>query len=127
VFSFEKEETRMRPVDDSNVGSPDLATKPVEIRSHRKGDSVTIIVAGEIDLSTAGKLDAEIRHAEDTVIGQIVVDMTDLSFVDSTGLSVLLRASVRSRENGNRLSFVPSKHEAVTRLVALTGTGEMFD
>jgi anti-sigma B factor antagonist len=127
VFSFEKEETRMRPVDDSNVGSPDLATKPVEIRSHRKGDSVTIIVAGEIDLSTAGKLDAEIRHAEDTVIGQIVVDMTDLSFVDSTGLSVLLRASVRSREDGNRLSFVPSKHEAVTRLVALTGTGEMFD
>ena len=117
----------MRPVDDSNVGSPDLATKPVEIRSHQKGDSVTIIVAGEIDLSTAGKLDAEIRHAEDTVIGQIVVDMTDLSFVDSTGLSVLLRASVRSRENGNRLSFVPSKHEAVTRLVALTGTGEMFD
>ena len=94
----------MRPVDDSNVGSPDLATKSVEIRSHRKGDSVTIIVAGEIDLSTAGKLDAAIRHAEDTVIGQIVVDMTDLSFVDSTGLSVLLRASVRSRENGNRLS-----------------------
>ena len=117
----------MRPVDDSNAGSVELAVKPLEIKAHREADSITIALSGEMDLSTVGKLDAAIRNAEHTVIGQIVVDMTDLSFVDSTGLSVLLRASRRSREDGNRLSFVPSKHEAVTRLVALTETGEMFD
>jgi anti-sigma B factor antagonist len=117
----------MRPVHDSNVGSRDLAGKAAEIQSHRNGDSVTIIVSGEIDLSTAGTLDAAIRNAEKTVIGQIVVDMSDLSFLDSTGLSVLLRASVRNREDGNRLSFVSSKHEVVTKLLTLTGAGEMFD
>jgi anti-anti-sigma factor len=56
-----------------------------------------------------------------------VVDLSDLAFLDSSGLSVLLKASTRSREDGNRLSFVPSKHEIVTRLIAVTGTGEMFD
>ena len=117
----------MRPVDDSNTGSPDLTGKPLEIKAHREGDSITIALSGEMDLSTADKLDSAIRNAEDTVIGQIVVDMTDLSFVDSTGLSVLLRARVRSREDGNRLCFVPSRHEAVTRLLALTATGEMLD
>lgn len=117
----------MRPVDDPNAGSRELAGKPLEIKAHREGDSITIALSGEMDLSTVGKLDAAIRNAEDTVIGQIVVDMTDLSFVDSTGLSVLLSASRRNREDGDRLSFVPSKHEAVTRLVALTGTSEMLD
>jgi len=117
----------MRPVDNSNAGSPDLTGKPAEIQTQQDGDSVTITVHGEIDLSTADDLDAAIRDAEDTEIGQIVVDLSDLAFLDSSGLSVLLKASVRNREDGNRISFVPSKHEVVTRLVALTGTGEIFD
>ena len=117
----------MRPVDYSNAGSADLTGKPAEIQTQQDGDSVTITVHGEIDLSTADDLDAAIRDAEDTEIGQIVVDLSDLAFLDSSGLSVLLKASVRSREDGNRISFVPSKHEVVTRLIALTGTGEIFD
>jgi anti-sigma B factor antagonist len=117
----------MRPVDHSNAGSPDLTGKPAEIQTLQDGDSLTITVSGEIDLSMADDLDAAIRAAEDTQMGQIVVDMSDLAFLDSTGLSVLLKASVRSREDGNRISFVPSKHETVTRLIALTGTGEMFE
>jgi anti-sigma B factor antagonist len=117
----------MRPVDDSNTGSRDLAGKPLEIQAHQEGDSITIALSGETDLSTVHSLDAAIRRAEQTEAERIVLDLSDLSFVDSTGLSVLLRASRRSREDGNRLSFVPSKHEAVTRLVALTETGAMFD
>ncbi|HSD23517.1 MAG TPA: STAS domain-containing protein [Solirubrobacterales bacterium] len=118
----------MRPVDDLNLGSRDLTGKPAEIRTQRDGDSLTITVCGEIDLSTADDLDGAIRDAEDDrEIGRIVVDLSDLAFLDSSGLSVLLKASLRSREDGNRLSFVPSKHEIVTSLIALTGTGEMFD
>ena len=90
----------MRPVDDSNAGSLELAVKPLEIQGTPEGDSITIALSGEMDLSTVGELDAAIRNAEHTVIGQIVVDMTDLSFVDSTGLSVLLRA--RPAEQGGR-------------------------
>jgi anti-sigma B factor antagonist len=117
----------MRPIDDSNVGSPDLTGKPAEIQTHLDSDSVTITVSGEVDVSAADKLDAAIRAAFETEIGQIVVDLSDLSFLDSVGLSVLLQASVRSRQNGNPLSFIPSKHEAVTRLLALTETAEKFD
>lgn len=117
----------MRRDDGSNASSPDMRGKPADIESKREGDAVTVAVAGEIDLSTADQLDAAIREAEKTETNRIVVDLSDLSFVDSTGLSVLLEASQRSRRNGNRLSFVPSKHEAVTRLFALTCTTEMFE
>jgi anti-sigma B factor antagonist len=101
--------------------------KPVAIKSNRKGDSVIVAVAGEIDLSTADQLDGAIRQAEKTEISRIVVDLSAMSFIDSTGLSVLLEAIKRTRMDGNRLSFVPSKHEAVTRLLALTDTKEMFE
>ena len=110
-------------------GSSSLETsgKPAEIEAKREGDSLTVAVAGEIDLSTADQLDAAIRDAEKTETNRIVVDLSALYFIDSTGLSVLLDAIKRSRRDGNRLSFVPSKHEGVTRLFALTGTTEMFE
>ena len=104
-----------------------MTGKSGEIDTRRGGESVTVAVAGEIDLSTAGELDAAIRAAEETELSRIVVDLSDLSFIDSTALEVLLRASIRHRENGNRLSFVPSKHDSVTMLIALTCTEEMFE
>lgn len=111
----------------SNASSPETSGKPAEIEAKREGDSLTVAVAGEIDLSTADQLDAAIRDAEKTETNRIVVDLSALYFVDSTGLSVLLDAIKRSRRDGNRLSFVPSKHEGVTRLFALSGTTEMFE
>jgi anti-anti-sigma factor len=104
-----------------------MTGKPGEIDTRREGECVTVAVAGEIDVSTAGELDAAIREAEEGEISRIVVDMSELYFIDSTALEVLLRASIRHREDGNRLSFVPSKHDSVTTLIALTCTTEFFE
>ncbi len=117
----------MRPVDDSNAGSRVLAGKPLEIETEREGDSITIALSGEMDLATVDRLELAIRRAEGTDVGRIVLDLSELSFLDSTGLSVLLAANARHREDGNRLTFIPSKHEAVTRVLALTDTTEMFE
>jgi anti-sigma B factor antagonist len=117
----------MQHDDGSNASSPDMSGKPAAIKSKREGDSVTVAVAGELDLSTAAHLATAIRDAEQTEVNRIVVDLSALSFVDSTGLSVLLEAIKRTRSDGNRLSFVPSKHEAVTRVLALTDTTELFE
>jgi len=117
----------MRRDDGSTAIAPDMWGKPADIKSKCEGDSVIVAVAGEIDLSTADQLDGAIRDAEETEISRIVVDLSALSFIDSTGLAVLLEAIKRTRRDGNRLSFVRSKHEAVTRLLALTDTTEMFE
>jgi anti-sigma B factor antagonist len=85
----------MRPVDESNLGSPDLTGTPADIRTHRDGDAVIITASGEIDLSTANRLEAAIRDAEETDIGRIVLDMSELSFLDSSALNVLLQASLK--------------------------------
>jgi anti-sigma B factor antagonist len=95
----------------------------IEFTTVRDGDSAAILLTGELDLASADELDARIRDVEETDIGQIILDLSEVTFIDSTGLSVLLDAKKRS--NG-RLSVRRSNHEAVTRLLELTGTTEML-
>jgi anti-sigma B factor antagonist len=62
------------------------------LTSRRDADTVTVAVGGVVDLSTADLLEREIVAAvssdDDTAI---VVDLTDVTFMDSAGISVLLK------------------------------------
>jgi anti-anti-sigma factor len=62
------------------------------VSSHRVGSSEVIEVAGELDLATAPKLE-EVLDRMLVIPHEIVVDVTGLTFVDSSGLRLLLRAS----------------------------------
>ena len=111
----------MRPSSDP-PGNGDRRRRPLQIRNTRDRDpvgTVAIELDGELDLTSAEELDTAIRDAEEMDIGWIVVDLSDVSFIDSTGLSVLLQAKKRS---DGRLSCIPSNHEAVSWLLELTGT-----
>ena len=111
------------PAPQAPLPVPDLTGKPLEIKSSQDGDSLVINVSGELDLATAADVDGVIRDVEETDIGRIVVDLSDLSFVDCAGLKTLLAAKFRS---DGRLAFLPPRHESVTRLLDLTGTAEML-
>src|SRR5258706_10631574 len=62
----------------------------------------TIRLAGELDLACAHELREALRGLE----GDAVLDCSELSFVDSTGLSVLLGAHRRFEAEGDRLRLV---------------------
>jgi anti-anti-sigma factor len=100
-----------------------LSERPFEVATRRDEDSAFIVLSGELDLTGTDKLEAAIRNAEEGDTPRIIVDLTAITFVDSTGLSVLLDAKRRS--NG-RLHITPSEHDAVTRLLELTGTTEIL-
>jgi anti-sigma B factor antagonist len=112
--------------EDPQIRSPDPGW-PLEIRTARAGDSVTIGISGEIDIGSADILKAVIRKAEQTDAARIVVDLSDLWFLDSSGLEVLFRANSRDRQDSGRLSFIPSKHEDVQKLLAITGLSEFLE
>jgi anti-sigma B factor antagonist len=65
---------------------------------------ILIRVKGEVDLSNApASRRRSTRRATRRPAGPIVIELSGLEFIDSTGLSVLIAATRRSRENGNRL------------------------
>lgn len=96
------------------------------IRTRLESNATIIAVSGELDLASADQLDRAIRNAEESETGWIVIDLDDLSFMDSMSLNMLLQAHRRSSENGNRLRFICSRHEQVTRLLSITDTTEVF-
>src|SRR5829696_8649953 len=98
-----------------------------EVQSVQVGDDLRILVSGELDLDSADELDEAIRVAEKATEGAIVVDLTNLRFMDCIGLSMLLKAHARSRHDGSRTRLLPSKYDAVRQLVAVTGSSRIFN
>jgi anti-sigma B factor antagonist len=86
---------------------------------------VLIVVLGELDLATAQDLWilAEPRLAPDTLV---VVDVSQVPFIDSSGLRVLLQAAHRSQETGATFR-VAAPTSAVSRVVEMAGVGPQLD
>jgi len=81
----------------------------------------TIAVGGELDLATARELEQEIEAAEQSDARQIVVDMTALTFIDSTGVALLVHAIKHSQQNGDRLRIRRCDAVGVRRVLEMTG------
>ena len=92
---------------------------------HDAGDRV-IRVGGELDLATVPTLEEELEAAISGPSEQVVVDLSDLEFIDSTGIAVLVRAMVDG-DGESRLRFVPSRAEAVSRVLDVTGVAERME
>lgn len=76
------------------------------LSSRRDGDRHTLAPAGELDLATAHEVDAELQRIAASDARAIVLDLSALAFIDSTGIRLTVRADERSRANGNRLALI---------------------
>jgi anti-sigma B factor antagonist len=90
-------------------------------------DHVTILAAeGEIHVSTAPKLSARLNAVVDGGRTALVLDLTGVMFIDSTGLSVLLTALRQITRAGGRMAVVCS-NPTVLRLFEITRLDTTFD
>ena len=93
------------------------------VSERRDGDTVTLLLAGELDIATAGRVEALLTGAEAGDARQIVLDLSGLTFMDSTGVRLVLAAHIRSREDSGRLALVRGP-DAVHRVFELSGVAE---
>lgn len=75
------------------MGTP--VTGAFNIETINRGDGLVVRVEGELDVATAPVLDEAMERAEATDAATIVIDLTGVSFIDSTGLRALLGAHAR--------------------------------
>ena len=68
----------------------------------REGDREVVAACGRLDLWSAWEFERELRRVEGTDVGEIVVDLADLQFIDA-GMEVVSNASARSRHHSKRL------------------------
>jgi anti-anti-sigma factor len=78
---------------------------------------VRVAASGDLDMQTAPELDAALRHAVRNTRA-VVLHLSELSFLDSSGINLLLRVTKRSRADGIALSIIPPP-PAIARVLEL--------
>jgi anti-anti-sigma factor len=75
------------------------------------GDVITLRVSGEIDLSNADQFDDELHSILNGTDHQLVLDLHECSFIDSTAIRVLIKIGQEQRERGRTLGLARIGHE----------------
>jgi anti-sigma B factor antagonist len=84
----------------------------IEIERHEETGGIRLVVRGDVDMTTGGRLVEAIRQAEDDGTTTLTVDLRGVDFFDSTGVQIVLDADVRAADAGRRLVVVPGDGEA---------------
>jgi anti-sigma B factor antagonist len=81
---------------------------------------VVVHVTGEVEALTAGRLgDAVVESLADG--RPVVLDLTDVRFLDSAGLTTLLRVTQESEDRGEPLRIAVDQNRPVVRPIQITG------
>jgi anti-sigma B factor antagonist len=92
----------------------------LRIDAKRGPGGVVLLLEGELDLAGAPTLDREIGRAEADTDSMVALDLENLSFIDSSGLRVILAAHERAREAGRQFAVTRGSQQ-VQRLFATAG------
>ena len=86
---------------------------------------VVLSLFGELDLQSAPALAGVLREPRNAAAARIVLDLSGLEFIDSTGISVLVQARLQADEGGREfvLTKLPS---SVDRVFSITGITSQF-
>jgi anti-anti-sigma factor len=92
----------------------------LQIRRIDDEHGVVLALQGELDVSTAPELGAQLAEIEGGNPTSLLIDLSELEFMDSTGLTVIIRTRDRAAASGCRLLFRLGSPQ-VKRLLTLTG------
>lgn len=98
----------------------------LEVEIEERDGLARIVLRGELDLSTVGKVQDSLQSVESKAPPVIVLDLSKLTFLDSTGLRCLVTADQRARDTGRRLVIVRGP-DAVQRVFAITRLEERLE
>lgn len=92
----------------------------LQLSTRQEGRVAVVSAAGEIDVFSAPDLDAHLVALQDDGSAQLVVDLARVTFLDSTGLGVLVKALKRARESGGWIRLVVTT-DRIRKIFDITG------
>ena len=97
----------------------------LSIKTKEQAPLFIATVAGEIDAHTASELRDCLKKAANDGFTEIIIDFSQVPFIDSTGIGVLVGALRRARENNGSVTLVGVR-DNVERIFVLLGLDEQF-
>jgi anti-sigma B factor antagonist len=106
---------------------PAGGARPVlTVGEFRDGTTVRLSLHGELDMATRAQVESALIGAEDSGATAIELDLSGLTFMDSSGVHVALEAGSRAREKGYTLVVLEGA-EMVQKVFRLTGTDHLLE
>lgn len=87
---------------------------------HQQADSITVQVVGEVDVSCANQLRDALYDAIEHTTSQVIVDLSDMPYIDSTGIGVLM-GSVHHAHNQQKTLIAAHPTKNVMRVFGMLG------
>jgi anti-sigma B factor antagonist len=103
----------------------DFVPRPFRCEVQQLDGVIRVRPEGDLDMRTVPEVDDRLREAFDGSATLVIVDLSGLRFMDSTGLTLLARWNNASRRDGFDFALVKG-HERIHRLFTLTGMHEYF-
>lgn len=97
----------------------------LRLEDSQHGEATVVAVAGELDALSAPQLDAHLTGLWTNLPDYLVVDLSEVEFLDSTGLGVLIKALTHLRENGAEMAVVATTPR-VLKVLAITGMDQVM-
>ena len=96
------------------------------VDSQTSDGEVRLALSGELDIATVPRLEEAVAACDGTLDGRLTLDLSDLTFLDSTGLRGILQLHARAEREDWSLVVVPGP-AAVQRVFELTGTEHILN
>jgi anti-sigma B factor antagonist len=104
----------------SREDAADRLAELLETEVRSVGTHALVILAGELDVSSVGQLYEQLAALSAEGVCHVSLNMAEVTFVDSTGLSILVSEHKRATSmNGELIIFSPSTQ--LRRLLQITG------
>jgi anti-anti-sigma factor len=88
-----------------------------------EGQGIVIALGGELDLASSPALEEALERVFDSDTKFVVIDLRALEFMDSTGLSIIVKA-YQTADDRERQLFLVNGPPQVQRLLSLTGVAD---
>ncbi|WP_246945298.1 STAS domain-containing protein [Bacillus pinisoli] len=98
----------------------------LQVNINQDGLIQRVAVLGEVDAYTAPKLKEQLVPLAEEKEAQLIIDLSGVSYIDSTGLGVFIGVLKLTRKHGGSLQLV-GLNERVKRLFTITGLDEIIN
>ena len=111
---------------DTRNGAVSDGAQPLAVEVSSEGETLRLHVSGEIDLANSGEFASALSPASMTSVRRVIVDLNDVTFLDSTSLHALIDTRATLDRYGIGLRVTASPGSPAHRLLLLTGLSDRF-
>jgi anti-anti-sigma factor len=105
---------------------PIYLSRECSLTSERQGDSLLVRIQGEFDLACDDRFKEEMGRLVDQKTARLVLDLRELSFIDSTGLRALVRLDSTAKSDGFDFTVLYDPSGPIRRVLEVAGMEDVL-